>query len=193
MTTDEILGAPWIDTAYGARSTTGPGLIALAQLLRDDDTTPPALRELARRFLESGLYREDRPRARATDPATSRDAAEKVKARGPARPGGAVHRLLRVYARPEGARAGAYLIPPHGMTSREVETRTGIKAAHKRTSELLQDGLLEVVVLTWPRREDGDLAGQDGPLVRNGGRVLRITDAGRTELARLDAAASGRA
>lgn len=84
---------------------------------------------------------------------------------------------------------GAYLIPPCGMTSRELETRTGIKAAHKRTSELLRDGLLEVVRIGFDGGEEIPAADNNRDLVRDGGRVLRITDAGRTELARLDAAA----
>jgi hypothetical protein len=187
VTADEYVGT-WTAIAWQSRSTTGPGLIALAQLLRNDRTTPPALRELARRFLESGLYREDRPRARATDPATSRDAAEKVKARGPARPGGAVHRLLRAYSDRAFLIRRGHAQQPLGMTSREVETVAGVRAAHKRTSELLQDGLLEVVQI--PASIDGN---PDVDVVRDGGRVLRITDAGRTELARLDAVQAARA
>lgn len=164
------MSAPaWVSTIEGSRNASGPGLVALCQLLATDEETPPALRELSRRFVSSNLYRADRPRVRENDPETSQAAARRV--RGRARAGGSVHRLLRAYRAAE----------DHGLTSRAAEKWTGIRAAHKRTSELLADGLLRVVML------DGE------ELVRGGGRVLTITDDGREELARLDAIGSSRA
>lgn len=172
----------WVRSVETARNTTGPGLVALSHTLLDDVSTPPALRELARRFLEAGLYREDRPRARATDPGTSQDAARSLV--GVSRPGGVIHRLLMLYGAVAGLR--------DGMTSLEAGQEIGVPTAHKRTSELLRDGLLEIV-----RVYDGDGGGPDEgnmiDLVRDGGRVLRITDAGREELARLDVKAAARA
>jgi hypothetical protein len=166
----------WFDAIAGSLPTTnGPSVVALARLLAELDDTPPPLRVIASTFLEARLYRADRPRARGTDPSTSQDAAEAV--RGPARPGGKVHRILDAYRLvTTGMSADNY---PHGMTSREVEFVANVRAAHKRTSELLADGLLEVVP---------DDVFDNGDMVRKGGRVLRITDDGRTELARLDAA-----
>lgn len=142
----------------------------------DDDDTPPALREIARRFVEARLYRADRPRARTGDPATSAVAAERAHA-GITRPGGKAHRVLRAYADVTvGIGQENY---PGGATAREIEFVANVKAAHKRTSELLADGLLAVSQTT----DDVD---PPADLVRNGGRVLRITPDGRTELARLD-------
>lgn len=169
---DAILDADlprWVDSINTAR----PGPIsvrALAQLLRDDDEAPEALRELARGYLRPAI--QDRPRARSTDPETSRVAAEGVVVQR--RPGGTFHRILSAYRR--NADVPTLSEWPDGLTSREVEAREGIRAAHKRTSDLLRDGLLEVVL-----DEDGD------DLVRDGSRVLTITDAGRAELRRLDA------
>lgn len=168
------MSAPaWVSTIEGSRNASGPGLVALCQLLATDEETPPALRELSRRFVSSNLYRADRPRVREDDPETSQAAARRV--RGRARAGGSVHEILRAYAWNSGALASS------GMTAREVEEYTEVRAAHKRTSELVADGLLRVVLL------DGE---ED---VRDGGRVLTITDDGREELARLNAIEASRA
>jgi hypothetical protein len=98
-----------------------------------------------------------------------------------------VHRILDAYAEVAdvGVRSGATV---GGYTSREVEDRFRIREAHKRTSELLVDGLLEVVRVPANPGEWDDTI----DLERGGGRVLRITDAGRRELARLNAAQTRR-
>ncbi len=166
--------APWIGHVTRARNATPTGVVALARLL-DVEDTPPALRALARAYVEERLYRADRPRARTSDPETSQAAAEAV--RGPARPGGTVHRILEAY---EEHRRGPYVAQEHGLTSREVEKWAKVRAAHKRTSELLADGLLEVV--RFAIGEDGELVDK----VRDGGRVLRITNDGMVELSRLN-------
>lgn len=123
----------------------------------------------------ANLYRVDRPRSRKDDPATSAAAAEKILPLV-RRPGGKVHRILRAYVDVAtiGVSAGSYRF---GATAREIEFVANVKAAHKRTSELLADGLLRVVT--------NDL-GED--MVRKGGRILAITEDGRAELARMDRA-----
>jgi hypothetical protein len=76
------------------------------------------------------------------------------------------------------------------MTSRELEDVFKIREAHKRTSELLADGLLEIV--TVPSADPFAAPGDRDTVERNGGRVLRITERGRSELARLNAAQTRR-
>lgn len=166
----------WEEEVSRARPTDeGPGVHALACLLRDDESTPPALRAIAAAFTRTRIG--DRPRARSSDPETSVVAGENVVVQR--RRGSSFHRLLRTYAdlvdaeHPRMNQRGNLV---RAMTSREVEVLTGIREAHKRTSDLLTDGLLEVVL-------DDD--GRD--VVRDGGRVLTITRAGREELVRLDA------
>lgn len=202
--------AEWVLVVEGCRNVSAPGLHALCRELLTIDDVPPALRALASAAIEQRIYRADRPRARAGDPETSQAAAERH--RTPPRAGGTVHRLLRTYA--EHADAGM-LRRECGLTSKEVEVRARVKAAHKRTSELLADGLLRVVtraekgaaeyeVDTPARCEECTYArngGQmrehehpdprpvenpDGDAVRGGGRILRITDDGRAELARMN-------
>jgi hypothetical protein len=98
-----------------------------------------------------------------------------------------------------------------GLTSREVETFARVRAAHKRTSELLQDGLLRVVTRgekaagvaqaaaescpscrgfdSRDRRDHTHVVPVEDPggdAVRGGGRILAITDDGRRELLRLN-------
>lgn len=172
----------WAEILVDARNTSGPGLVALCRLLLDDDVdAPPALREIATRFVEARLYRVDRPRAREGDPSTSAAAAEKVRA-GLYRPGGTVHRILEAYAECE------RLHPAEGgRTAREIEFPARVKAAHKRTSELLADGLLRVSTYGIGHAQEGE------EIVRGGGRVLSITADGRAELARLNAAAARKA
>lgn len=167
------LAPVWIDTILRARPVEeGPSLVALAQMIRDDEEAPVALRAIAAGYCRTQI--KDRPRARMTDPETSRTAEARVTVQR--RPGGTFHRLLRAY---EDNRLACILNrTPAGLTSREVEEGWEIREAHKRTSDLLRDGLLEVVL-----DDDGD------DLVRDGGRVLSITDAGRDELTRMEAAA----
>jgi hypothetical protein len=180
LTMFENVPAPpaWVRTIEGARNLTGVGVMSLCRLLRDDDTAPPALHALADRVLDTSLYRVDRPRARTTDPETSQAAAERH--RRPAKPGGVVHRILHAL--------GSVIVDgdARGYTSTELTELRAIKGAWRRTSELLADGLVTVA----RRREyvaandtwvDGD------EKTRNGGRVLVLTDDGRTELARLEA------
>lgn len=163
----------WLVEVVRARPTDeGPGVYALACLLRDDEETPPALRAIAAAYTRTRIH--DRPRARTSDPETSRTAAENVPVQR--RPGGSFHRLLAAYDRI--AEHGYYLDGlVRSMTAREVEEAFSIREAHKRTSDLLRDGLLEVVL-------DDD--GRD--VVRDGGRVLAITRAGREELERMERA-----
>lgn len=188
-------GAPWIGHVMRARNATPTGIVALARIL-DVDTTPPALRALARAYVEERLYRADRPRARTSDPETSQAAAEAV--RGPIRPGGVAHKVLSAYAE---HRAGPNGVYEQGLTSREIEARYRIRAAHKRTSEFLQDGLLKVVTRGEKAAGEAHALGSgaitdpfDDPAeaardaTRGGGRILRITDDGMRELRRLDAA-----
>lgn len=176
----------WVEVLTNARNLEGPGLVALCDELADDEDAPPALREIARRFVSAGLYRVDRPRARTGDPATSQAAAERVRV-GVTRPDGQVHRILEAYEAAERMYRGT---PNAFRTAREIEFAANVKEAHKRTSELLADGLLEVV-----QSHGVDTAGHGTAivdisvdLIRGGGRVLRITADGRTELARLNAA-----
>jgi hypothetical protein len=184
----------YVERAHGA--TFGPAVIALAQLLREAPDTPPALRAMVDGFLQRPVSAA-LPHARSSDPSTSKAAEERIR---PTirRPGSQAHRILRAY---DGVREHGWMVMlPSGatervyaVTSREIEEGFNVHSAHKRTSDLLADGLLEVVQVTHPRNEDGSLDGIDGPLERDGGRVLRITDTGRTELARLDANAARRA
>lgn len=181
-TTNETL-PEWISDVLATRGDSSPTVVSLARMLEEDDTVPPALRRIAASFLES-RYLNGRPRSRATDPETSTAGEDLARSRV-ARPGGTVHRILEAYASvsryPEAH--------PGGCTSREIEFVSRTRAAHKRTSELLRDGLLEVSS-TWVLNESGSSEPRD--LVRKGGRVLHITRAGRDELARLDAAAKRR-
>jgi hypothetical protein len=183
----------YVERAHGA--TFGPAVIALAQLLREAPDTPPALRAMVDGFLQRPVW--DRPHARTSDPSTSKAAEERVR---PTirRSGSQAHKILAAYAKV--ADHGYYVSTGefsselvYALTSREVEEGYNVREAHKRTRDLLADGLLEVVQVAYPRNEDGSLDGIDGPLERDGGRVLRITDTGRTELARLDANTARRA
>lgn len=175
----DLTTGDWARSLIAARNVTPTGLVALARRL-DVEGTPQGLRLLARAYLEDRLYRADRPRARSGDPETSQAAAE--AARGPAKPGGTVHRILEAYEQ----HRRTHEATDHGLTAREVERASRVRAAHKRTSELLADGLLEV---------DRHAIGQDGELVdhvRKGGRILKITNDGQVELARLNAARAER-
>lgn len=169
-------GGEWVDLIRTARPTAhGPSVLALARMLEDEESTPEPLRTIAAAFLRTTTPEPER--TRSSDPETSQTAARRV---GPAKPGGTVHKLLRAYRKIDGWQ------PAHrvGMTSREAEVASGVKAAHKRTSELLRAGLLDVVDAL------GDDGRPNGALIRAGSRVLSITDAGVDELARLDAAES---
>lgn len=184
----------WTGQIIANRNATGADLVALAERLAANPTTPPCLRELAQSYGEARVYRADRPRARSGDPETSQEGAKRV--RGRVRPGGSVHRILRAYAR--NAAASHPAAPESiGYTSREVEAAAVVRAAHKRTSELLADGLLRVVTnadLGDAWLDDGHPSGEPlVELVRGGGRVLTITPDGRVELARLDVAEWARA
>ena len=181
---DEIAASlPWLSAILSNRVGDPRAAIALAGLLADEDeeNVPPALRVIAERFLES-RYVNGRPRARTGDPETSVRSADEVSGRGPARPGGKVHRILSAYAEVQdvGVRSGAWR---GGATSREIEDTFKVREAHKRTSELLQDGLVSLVYEAVV--QEASCTGE-APLVRNGGRVLAITPRGREELARLD-------
>lgn len=187
----DLAGPLWAVRLESAANTSGPGLAALARLL-DVETSPPALRELARAYLRPAPP-VSRPLARPSDPATSKAAAERV--RRPAGPGGKVHEILRdleLHARTAPIHARQAGTGTDGRTARELtdgsNLRQPIGGAWKRTAELLADGLLEVV-----RRVEYEAASGrwvDGAEVtRDGSRVLRITDAGRLELDRLNAAA----
>jgi hypothetical protein len=179
----------WIDVALRTRGDSSPTCLSLAGLLADDEEAPPALRRIATAYLETRFV-NGRPRSRDTDPATSKAAAEASRSTT-ARPGGTVHRILRAFASVE--RDGVPMFDDagergivHAITAREVEDAFSIRAAHKRTSELLRDGLLTVV-----RSSVLDDAGvsSEVDVTRDGSRVLAITRAGLDELARLDLAA----
>ena len=151
----------WVGEIMARRSVEGPELLDLARTLAADESAPASLRALASSYASASLYRADRPRARESDPDTSRAAGFKV--RGKCRPGGAVHRLLLAHWR-----------APAGLTAREAETAASVYAAHKRASELIADGLLRVMV-----DDDGV------EVTRDGGRVLTFTEDGAAELSRL--------
>lgn len=182
----------YIERAHGA--TFGPAVIALAQLLRETPDTPPALRAMVDGFLQRPV--SDRPHARTSDPSTSKAAEERVR---PTirRSGSQAHKILAAYATV--ADSGYYVASAefteselvYALTSREVEEGFNVREAHKRTSDLLADGLLEVVRVE--RHVGPEGMPEEVDLERDGGRVLRITDTGRTELARLDANAARRA
>lgn len=169
---------PWGVAVARARGGFGPAVRALAGQLVEEESTPPALRTISEAFL-AGAPARVHERVRSADPETSVAAARAVAGR--ARPGGVVHKLLKAY---DGNRRGHELtaLGLLGLTAREAETRSSVRAAHKRTSELLREGLLDVQL---------DDAGRD--VVRDGSRVLLITAAGRAELARLDDALQSRA
>lgn len=187
----EDLSGAWVELVTSTRPVyQGPTVLALARALERDESTPPALQAIASAYLRSRVT--DHPNARLTDLQTSRAAGEKV--RGPIAAGGKAHRVLAGY----GAHAVrvSHASIPHlthplarkcaeevGLTAREVEDRYDVPAAHKRTSELVKDGLLEVVRVIEARSLD-DL--EEVQLTRDGGRVLRITTFGRQELDRLN-------
>lgn len=120
-----------------------------------------------------------RPRARASDPATSRDAA----AASVRKAGTIAHRLLRVY------RAARHdLGMGRGLTDAEVSARANLPTAWRRCSDLRSDGLIESI---GPLHEPGPVVTRLAP---SGMRqqVCRITAAGLAELDRLDALESAR-
>lgn len=177
----------WIDVALRTRGDGAPTCLSLAHLLADDEAAPPALRRIASAYLETRLV--NGPRSRSADPETSHVSAAASLERT-SKPGGTVHRILKAYRAVD--LDGYAILDDAGqqvrvssLTAREVEDGFAIRAAHKRTSELLRAGLLTVV-----REGKLDEATEDYvevDLVRDGGRVLAITRAGHEEAARLDA------
>lgn len=166
----------WAGRVAKARGGVGPAVRALAGMLVEDESTPPALRALAEAYV-SGAPARVHERVRSGGPSTSAEAARKITGR--ARPGGSVHKLLKAY---HGRDVGSRVLGVIGLTAREAEEWSRVRAAHKRVSELQREGLL-VVELDSDGRE----------ITREGGRVLSITPAGRAELERLEDGLQGRA
>ena len=102
-------------------------------------------------------------RARNTDPSTSKQAAT---INLPGKKSNAI-KVLWTYRR--------YNSVMSGLTAREVETKSGVHAAHKRVSDLHQLGLIE-----------NKLDRNGEPIVRDKGEVLQISAAGRRYLIELE-------
>jgi len=191
----ETVDSEWlgyVEQAHGA--TFGPAVVALAQLLREAPDTPPALRAMVDGFLQRPVSAA-LPHARSSDPSTSKAAEARIRPTV-RRSGSQAHKILRAYNAVRGQgwfimREDGEAERVHALTSREIEEGFDIREAHKRTSDLVADGLLEVMRVE--RHVEPEGMPEEVDLERDGGRVLRITDAGRTELARLDANAARRA
>lgn len=172
MTFDPSLPA-WAAACERARNLTAPGMIALAQQLRDDPSTPVVLASIARRFLGDGLFDDARViPSRTTDPVTSRKAEPgKLTARNMRT------KLLRGYVAAEQWPDG---LRPDGLTDEGAAEFAGVPLTSeyaKRCSELREAGYLE------PTGEERRGAAGMARM------VCRITDAGRDALAALDAQA----
>lgn len=142
-------------TPYGALS----AVIAVADELRRRGWTvlpPGALPEPAR--------------SRTTDPSTSHRAGASVTVTARS----AAARILREHDRVSRNPACTSLWA--GLTDEEAGLLAGVRAAHKRVSELLRAGLLEPVVL------DGEPLERRSTVTGRDGRVLTITPAGRALL-----------
>lgn len=163
----------------------------------DHGYIPPELVEMAKSFLQP-RYRDDRDRSRTHDPATSQQAANEEKR--PRRSRGHAHRLLEAYCLVSN-RANDPLTPEAkyygGLTAPEAALMIGKVGAWRRTPELHQDGLIEI--LPWreyagPVPKELQSSTQQFPempatrptVYGAQSRVFRITAAGRIELARMN-------
>lgn len=187
------------DSAESLDVALAEGLVKTAEL---GSHVPAELLVMARAYLQP-RYRDDRDRSRTHDPATSKDAANDE--RRPTRARSHAHRLLGAYAsvhRLDAHRvAGAYTpeTPPYygGLTAPEAALIIGKPGAWRRTPELHQDGLIELV--PWseylgpvpPELVLSSAAYPEMPATRptvygKQSRVFRITEAGRAELRRMN-------
>jgi hypothetical protein len=189
------------DTAEeGAHSETGLTLVLAEGLIEGDRAgrrCPPELYEMARAYLQP-RYRADRDRSRTHDPATSQQAANDEKR--PRRSRSHAHRLLEAYCLVSN-RMNDPLTPEAkyygGLTAPEAALLIGKVGAWRRTPELHQDGLIEI--LPWreyagPVPKELQSSTQQFPempatrptVYGAQSRVFRITAAGRIELARMN-------